>query len=162
MQESLRFYRDLCGFDVVSAGVQESDFTYEETMEGRPPKRHVVMLNIGKGSARTFLTLTEYPGTEVTGTSIKLDQVGITHVSFVLGPSQSLADFAERALAMGFEPCGDQERFRDPDGVVRMLFFYDPDGVLVQFDHEIEWRSGESYQGGYIRGMEPDSSYLPA
>src|SRR5579862_5461423 len=125
MEASLRFYRELCGFEVVFAAVQPSDFTYEETMEGRPPIRHVVSLKIGGGQAPAFLTLTEYPGTDITGTPIKLDQVGITHVSFALAEAEPLDAFAERAVAMGFRPCGDQGRFRDPEGNIRMLFFYD-------------------------------------
>ena len=65
------------------------------------------------------------------GEPIKLDQVGISHISFTVPDVKALAD---ELVSKGVELAAPLEGFTAPDGRVSSIFVYDPDGILVQFD----------------------------
>ena len=75
--------------------------------------------------------LTSHPGDQVGGDPIKLDQRGISHISFEV---ENVQDYAQELLAKGVSLAGTLEDFTDAAGNVRTIFVYDPDGILVQFD----------------------------
>ena len=78
-----------------------------------------------------FLVLTSHPGEQVGGLPIKLDQKGISHISFGV---DNVKKFAEELVAKGVELAGSLEDFTDANDNIRTIFVYDPDGILVQFD----------------------------
>ena len=65
------------------------------------------------------------------GTPIKLDQIGISHLSFTVRGVEALA---EELVSKGVEMAAPLEAFNAPDGRVSSIFVFDPDGILLQFD----------------------------
>ena len=82
-------------------------------------------------SPQPFLVITSHPGDDVGGEPIKLDQKGISHISFEV---ENVKSYAEELIAKGVPLAGSMEDFTDDQGKVRTFFVYDPDGILVQFD----------------------------
>ena len=97
----------------------------------RRATRRQVTLAYGEGDARPQLVITEHPGEPPDGDPIKLDQIGISHLSFTV---PSVARLTEDLLAKGYQTAGPPDAFQDASGRVRTVFFFDPDGILVQFD----------------------------
>ena len=88
-------------------------------------------LAYGEGDARPQFVMTEHPGEPPDGEPIKLDQIGISHLSFTV---PSVAQLTQQLLAKGYHTAGPPDAFQDQSGRVRTVFFFDPDGILVQFD----------------------------
>ncbi|MCI0811694.1 MAG: VOC family protein, partial [Chloroflexi bacterium] len=87
LEKSLEFYRDILGLTVKMRTTQE--------MAGRPgaesaemyerPRKARTVANIyfdDPAYPQPFLVLTSHPGDQVGGEPIKLDQRGISHISF--------------------------------------------------------------------------------
>ncbi|MQF90097.1 MAG: VOC family protein [SAR202 cluster bacterium] len=136
LDKSLEFYRDILGLTVKLHTTQE--------MERRPgaesaemyqcPRKARTVANIyfdDPASPQPFLVLTSHPGDEVGGEPIKLDQKGISHLSFEV---ENVKAHAEELIAKGVPLAGTMEDFTSASGNVRTIFVYDPDGILVQFD----------------------------
>ncbi len=136
LEKSLEFYRDILGLTVKMRTTQE--------MAGRPgaesaemyerPRKARTVANIyfdDPAYPQPFLVLTSHPGDQVGGEPIKLDQRGISHISFGV---ENVKAFAEELAAKGVPLAGSMEDFTDESGNVRTIFVYDPDGILVQFD----------------------------
>ena len=81
--------------------------------------------------AKPTLTMTCHPGEEADGTPIKLDQVGISHISFSVADPKALA---ERLSAQGVPLAAPMDVWTNAEGKVSSFYVYDPDGILVQFD----------------------------
>ena len=75
--------------------------------------------------------MTCHPGDQPDGEPIKLDQIGISHISFTVPDVKALA---EELVAKGVQLAGPLEGFTNAQGEVSSIFVYDPDGILVQFD----------------------------
>ena len=98
------------------------------------PRRTRTVANIyfdDPDSPQPFLVLTSHPGDDVGGQPIKLDQKGISHISFEV---ENVKTYAEKLISNGVTLAGSMEDFTDDHGKVRTIFVYDPDGILVQFD----------------------------
>jgi catechol 2,3-dioxygenase-like lactoylglutathione lyase family enzyme len=132
MGQSLAFYRDALGFQVRTDRLQETTTGgLPHVYEHRRATRRQVTLAYGEGDARPQLVITEHPGEPPDGDPIKLDQIGISHLSFTV---PSVAQLTEDLLAKGYKTAGPPDAFKDASGRVRTVFFFDPDGILVQFD----------------------------
>ena len=135
LDRSLAFYRDVLGMTVRLHNSQEmaqrpgarSSAMYQRNRESRT----VANLWFDEGDADPFLVLTSHPGDEVRGEPIKLDQVGISHISFTVDNVRALA---EELASEGVPLAGTLQDFTDASGNVKTIFVYDPDGILVQFD----------------------------
>jgi glyoxylase I family protein len=131
MDRSLEFYRDVLGM------VVEADRMQNTTTGGLPhvykhPRqtRRQVRLAFAPG-AKPTLTMTSHPGEEPDGNPIKLDQIGISHISFTVRDVRALA---EELVSRGVQLAGPLDGFTDDRSQVSSIFVYDPDGILVQFD----------------------------
>ena len=62
---------------------------------------------------------------------IKLDQKGISHISFEV---ENVTAYAQELIAKGVPLVGTLEDFTDSSGNIRTFLVYDPDGILVQFN----------------------------
>ena len=136
LDRSLHFYRDLLGLTVRMHTTQqmarrpgaESAEMYQRPRESR------TVANVyfdDPDTTQPFLVLTSHPGSEVEGEPIKLDQIGISHISFGV---EDVRAYAEELMAKGVPLAGTLEDFTSDQGVMRTFFVYDPDGILVQFD----------------------------
>ena len=136
LDRSLHFYRDLLGLTVRMHTTQqmarrpgaESAEMYQKPRESR------TVANVYFDDPETtqpFLVLTSHPGSDVEGEPIKLDQIGISHISFEV---EDVRAYAEELMAKGVPLAGTLEDFTSDQGVMRTFFVYDPDGILVQFD----------------------------
>ena len=136
LDKSLEFYRDILGLTVKMHTTQEMarrPGAESAEMYERPRKARTVA-NIyfdEPTSPQPFLVLTSHPGDEVGGEPIKLDQKGISHLSFEV---ESVKAYAEELIGKGVPLAGTMKDFTDDSGNVRTIFVYDPDGILVQFD----------------------------
>ena len=136
LDRSLHFYRDLLGLTVRMHTTQqmarrpgaESAEMYQRPRESR------TVANVyfdDPDTTQPFLVLTSHPGSEVEGEPIKLDQIGISHISFGV---EDVRAYAEELMAKGVQLAGTLDDFTNDQGVMRTFFVYDPDGILVQFD----------------------------
>tara|TARA_Y100001001_G_C7886457_1_gene266564 strand:- start:495 stop:737 length:243 start_codon:yes stop_codon:yes gene_type:complete len=75
--------------------------------------------------------MTSHPGDNPDGKPIKLDQIGISHISFTVADVKSLAS---ELVAKGVALAGPMDGFVNAQGDVSSIFVFDPDGILVQFD----------------------------
>ena len=136
LEKSLEFYRDILGLTVKLHTTQEmarrpgavSAEMYQQARKAR------TVANIWfdePDSPQPFLVLTSHPGDQIGGDPIKLDQRGISHISFEV---ENVQDYAQELLAKGVSLAGTLEDFTDAAGNIRTILVYDPDGILVQFD----------------------------
>ena len=136
LEQSLHFYRDLLGMRV--------ELHTTQTMAMRPGAGSQAMYDAPRVSRTVanvwfddpsvtgpFLVLTSHPGEPVSGTPIKLDQIGISHLSFMV---DDLERVAEELIAKGVPIAGELKDFRDAQGNMRTFFVHDPDQILVQFE----------------------------
>ena len=75
--------------------------------------------------------MTSHPGEDPDGTPIKLDQVGISHISFSVPDPKALA---ENLSAQGVPLAAPMDVWTNAEGRVSSFYVYDPDDILVQFD----------------------------
>lgn len=132
VEQSLAFYRDILGMRVTFDQLQDT------TTGGLPhvyhqarKTRRTVYLRYGAGNTTPFLVVTSHPNEAPDGQPIKLDQVGISHLSFTVRDVKALA---QELQAKGVQLAAPLEAFTDAQREVRSIFVYDPDGILVQFD----------------------------
>ena len=131
MDKSLAFYRDILGMKVIKDEVQDtSQGGLPHTYKHSRKTRRTVHVTYGEGST-PFLVLTSHPGDQADGQPIKLDQVGVSHLSFTVKNVEALA---ADLISSGVKLAGGVDAFADAQGNVRTFFAYDPDGILVQFD----------------------------
>jgi catechol 2,3-dioxygenase-like lactoylglutathione lyase family enzyme len=136
LDQSLVFYRDLLGMTVKLHQTQH--------MAMRPGAGSAAMYDTPHDSRTVayvyfdtpgidgpFLVLTSHPGDAVVGSPIKLDQIGISHISFVV---DNLSAVADELIAKGVHMAGELSDFQDEQGHMRTFFVYDPDRILVQFE----------------------------
>ena len=136
LEKSLAFYRDILGMTVrlhttqemaQRPGAQSTDM-YRSTHGSR------TVANLwfdGQDAGVPFLVLTSHPADDVGGNPIKLDQIGISHISFTVDDVTTLA---AELVSKGVPLAGRLEDFTSDSGAIRTIFVYDPDGILVQFD----------------------------
>jgi len=136
LDKSLAFYRDVLGMTVKLHTTQQ--------MAMRPGAGSTAMYDTLHASRTVayvyfdtpdvsgpFLVLTSHPGDAIGGEAIKLDQIGISHLSFVV---DDLGAVADELIAKGVHIAGDLTDFHDEQGQIRTFFVYDPDHILVQFE----------------------------
>ena len=78
------------------------------------------------------MVLTSHPGEKSDGDPIRLDQVGISHLSFTV---KDLTSLTQELLDKGVKFAGPVDSFKNNQGEVSSIFVFDPDGILVQFDN---------------------------
>lgn len=136
LERSLHFYRDLLGLrvrlhttqDMARRPGAESAEMYQR------PRQSRTVANVyfdDPDTTEPFLVLTSHPGDQVEGEPIKLDQIGISHISFGV---EDVRAYADELVGKGVPLAGTLDDFTDDHGVMRTFFVYDPDGILVQFD----------------------------
>ena len=131
LDKALAFYRDILGMTVTVDRVQDtSTGGLPHVYAHNRSTRRQAVLSFGDGAVPT-LVMTSHPGDDADGAPIKLDQVGISHISFSVPDVKALAD---ELISKGVELAGPMDGFVNPNGEVSSIFVYDPDGILVQFD----------------------------
>ena len=132
MDKSLEFYRDILGMRVISDRIQDTTTGGLPYVYKHPRKtRRQVSLRYGQGETSPSLTMTSHPGDEADGEPIKLDQVGISHLSF---SGRDIKALAEELTSKGVPVAGPLEARMDAQGGLSSFYVYDPDGILIQFD----------------------------
>ena len=132
LEKSLGFYRDILGMRVTFDEVQDTSKGGLPSIYKHSRKtRRTVHVRYGEGHTSPSLVLTTHPGEQADGEPIKLDQIGISHLSFTVSDVRSLG---EELVAKGVELAAPMEAFTSPEGRVSSIFVYDPDGILIQFD----------------------------
>ena len=131
LDTALGFYRDILGMTVQADRMQDTTSGGLPHVYKHPRQtRRQVRLAFGE-TAKPTLTMTSHPGEEPDGEPIKLDQIGISHISFTVPDVKALA---EELVSKGVQLAGPMEGFTNAQGEVSSIFVYDPDGILVQFD----------------------------
>ena len=132
LDKSLAFYRDILGMRVDFDEVQDTTSGGLPSVYAHARKtRRTVHVRYGPGQTAPSLVLTSHPGEGPDGGPIKLDQVGISHLSFTVS---NVAELAAELTSKGVEMAAPLEAFTAADGQVSSIFVYDPDGILLQFD----------------------------
>ena len=132
LDRSLAFYRDVLGMRVTRDQMQDTTTGGLPHVYQHPRKtRRTVYLRYGEGSTAPYLVMTSHPGDPPDGEPIKLDQVGISHLSFSV---RDLKGLIQDLQDKGVEFAGPPDSFVNARGEVGAFYVYDPDGILVQFD----------------------------
>ena len=132
LDKSLAFYRDILGIRVTLDQVQDTTTGGLPHVYKHPRKtRRTVHVRYGEGNTTPSQVLTSHPGDQADGEPIKLDQVGISHLSFTVKDVKALA---EELVAKGVQLAGPMDAFSNAQGEVSSIFVFDPDGIMVQFD----------------------------
>jgi glyoxylase I family protein len=136
LEQSLRFYRDILGMTVKLHTTQAMARRPGASSHAMYDTPHVsrTVANVwfdDPSITGPFLVLTSHPGDQVSGQPIKLDQIGISHLSFIVDDLRRVAD---ELMAKGVQIAGDLQDFCDAQGNMRTLFVHDPDHILVQFE----------------------------
>lgn len=118
MERSLRFYRDLVGLKVVADLPVTERPRPEQEYRKQHKKRRTVVLDMGAGRGGPTLALIGHPGSDLLGTGILLDDVGLTHFALMV---KDVKGFTKYMIDNGAQYAGPG-------------FFVDPDGILVQFE----------------------------
>jgi catechol 2,3-dioxygenase-like lactoylglutathione lyase family enzyme len=101
MEKSLAFYQEALGFRVLNGRMQDTTTGgLPHVYKHRRATRRQVTLAYGEGDARPQLVITEHPGEPPDGEPIKLDQIGISHLSFSV---PSVAQLTQQLLAKGYK-----------------------------------------------------------
>ncbi len=136
MEKSLKFYRDLLGFQVVRDEIQKTSGTVLPALYKDPhDRRRAVTLYWKRGKEEAFLVLSEHTDKPVSGEPIKLDQIGIHHFAFWV---QDLPKVYEELKAKGADFVVPPTVTKTADGNFNSAFLCDPDGILVQLDELVE------------------------
>jgi catechol 2,3-dioxygenase-like lactoylglutathione lyase family enzyme len=147
LERSLHFYRDLLGLRVLQEGTEQdlpSNQSYEGIFERPNRKFRFVVLQEspelpGPGGMRPgapILALIAPQDPLPTGTSIKADQVGITHIGLWVDNLDAVyAELTSKGVPFVVPP---HMLLQTPTGGVRSAFSLDPDGILVQLDELVE------------------------
>ena len=130
IEQSLEFYRDLLGMEVIFDQVQDTTrgglpHVYQHARQTRRT------VHLAFGDNPLHLVMTSHPGDSADGTPIKLDQVGISHFSFSVPDVPALYSELE---SKGAKLAAPREAWTNDRGVMGSFYVYDPDGILVQFD----------------------------
>ena len=133
LDRSLAFYRDILGMTVTVDQVQDT------TQGGLPnvykhqrKTRRSVHVTYGQSNATPSLVLTSHPGDQTDGDPIKLDQIGISHLSFNVRNINKLRD---ELVAQGVKVAAPMEAVTNPQVSGSSTFFvYDSDGILLHSD----------------------------
>ena len=136
LERSLHFYRDLLGLTVRLHTTQDMARRpgAESAEMYQRPRQSRTVANVyfdDPDTTEPFLVLTSHPGDRVEGDPIKLDQIGISHISFGV---EDVRAYADELMSKGVPLAGTLDDFTNDQGVMRTFFVYDPDGILVQFD----------------------------
>ncbi|HEX2276697.1 MAG TPA: VOC family protein [Candidatus Tectomicrobia bacterium] len=136
LERSLRFYRDVLGMTVQLHTTQAMAMRPGASSQAMYDTSHVsrTVAHVwcdDPSMAGPFLVLTSHPGDQVSGKPIKLDQIGISHLSFVVDDLRGVAD---ELVAKGVRIAGELKDFCDEQGCMRTFFVHDPDRILVQFE----------------------------
>lgn len=132
MDKALAFYRDILGMRVTLDQVQDTtQGGLPHVYNHRRKTRRTVHVRYGEGHTTPSLVLTSHPGERADGSPIKLDQVGISHLSFTVRDVKALA---QELASKGVKLAAPLEAFTNAQGNVSSIFVYDPDGILLQFD----------------------------
>jgi catechol 2,3-dioxygenase-like lactoylglutathione lyase family enzyme len=141
LERSLHFYRDLLGLRVLQEGTSDQAFPntarlriYEQpNREFRFALLHyrVEPAPYGLSAAPTIVLLSPL-GTPPNGTSVKVDQIGITHLGLWVHRLDALYDELKGGGVMFLEP--PHTLITTPEGTVRAAFAQDPDGIIIQLD----------------------------
>ena len=136
LEKSLHFYRDILGMKVHLHTTQTMAMRPGASSQAMYDTPHVsrTVANVwfdDPAITGPFLVLTSHPGDAVRGQPIKLDQIGISHLSFIV---DDLARVVDELLARGVQIAGERKDFCDAQGNMRTFFVHDPDHILVQFE----------------------------
>jgi catechol 2,3-dioxygenase-like lactoylglutathione lyase family enzyme len=139
MERSLKFYRDLLRLEVRYDQMQPIGGMASLYANPQKRQRRAVHLHYGKGESRGFLVLTEMPG-GTPGEAIKLDQVGISHVSWWVDDIHAIYEKLKAAgvkiLVPPYET--DAGGYGETSGRKYLTcLFEDPDGIMLQIDQRV-------------------------
>jgi len=142
LDRSLHFYRDLLGLQVMKEGTEQNlpaSQDYTGIFE-RPHRRfRYVVLHYqaesagpdGMGPGAPIIVLIAPQDVPPTGTSIKVDQVGITHIGlWVTGLDAVYEDLKKKGVQVVIPP-------HTLNQTMRSAFALDPDGILIQLDERV-------------------------
>jgi catechol 2,3-dioxygenase-like lactoylglutathione lyase family enzyme len=141
---SLRFYCDLLGLQVAQEGTEVETSTYQQGIYERENRKiRFAILRYGKENTAPYGMSEEAPvialiapvDTPPTGTSIKVDQIGISHVGFwVKGLDTVYEDLKSKGVTFVAPP---HILAKTKAGTIRSAFAQDPDGILIQLDEMV-------------------------
>ena len=145
LDRSLHFYCDLLGFEVAQeiTEFQASEYHLGGISEQENRKLRVVLLRYGKETTAphgmsedaSVISLVAPLGSPPTGTGIKVDQIGISHVGFwVNGLDAVYEELKSKGVTFAAPP---HTLAKTEAGTIRSAFAQDPDGILIQLDEMV-------------------------
>ncbi|HJY83161.1 MAG TPA: VOC family protein [Candidatus Binatia bacterium] len=141
---SLHFYRDLLGLQVAQEGTDTEVSQYQQGIYERENRKfRFATLRYGKENTAPYGMSEDAPvivliapvDASPTGTSIKVDQIGISHLGFwVKGLDAVYEDLKSKGVTFVAPP---HVLGKTKAGTIRSAFAQDPDGILIQIDEMV-------------------------
>jgi len=129
---SLRFYRDLLGFTMWKDAVEEGE--YIGNVVGIKGARIAwVKLNAPDGSLIELIQYLSENRTDRPAINNPSDLLGSSHVALTVDGAE---DIYTRLLKSGYH-CVNPPQI-SPDGLVKVFYCHDPDGVILEFVEELK------------------------
>ena len=123
MKESIHFYRDLLGLEVIQEFTDDSEYINKITGI-RNGAAHFIKLKMQDG---TVLELLEYPTHPTEQHNLGILNVGICHIALRV---KSAKDAYNSLLKEGIKVLS--EPVLSSEGIAKVFFCIDPDGVRVE------------------------------
>ena len=123
IDESVRFYRDILGLEIIQEFTDDSDYINKITGITNGVA-HFVKLKMPDG---TVLELLEYPSHPTEPHSLSILNVGVCHIALQV---HSVHDAYQRLIGEGVNVLS--EPVLSSEGIAIVFFCLDPDGVRVE------------------------------
>jgi catechol 2,3-dioxygenase-like lactoylglutathione lyase family enzyme len=144
-ERSMHFYHDLLGLRVLQEGTTDQAFpnTGQLRIYEQPHRQfRFAVLHYSTEpapyglSGAPIIVLLSPLGAPPNGTSIKVDQIGITHLGLWVHGLDALYEDLKGQGVRFLEP--PHTLMTTPEGTVRAAFSQDPDGIIIQLDEFVE------------------------
>ena len=136
MDTVLPFYRDVLGLRVDFDGVEE----FGDGRDRPVTKRRAVYLHHTDDPTSSFLVLDQQLTRDPAGDPAELFQVGFHHFGLWVDDIDAIVDRATKAGSGPTRPPSNADTVaygEPPGGVIRTVFFRDPEGNVVQCDQRV-------------------------
>lgn len=128
MDQSIAFYRDLLGLDLIQDVVRENVPAYDEILGMPDVKLRIALIRMGNRSH--FLELIEYIHPRCQVRELKNTFVGAAHLCFVVADLENEYQRLETCGAGFTSP--PVEIVRDGQYMGKGLYMLDPDGISIE------------------------------
>lgn len=131
LERSLKFYKDTLGLKIWKRATEKGQ--YIDTVVGiAEVVVEWVKLQVEDGYLIEILQYKSHPSRNTPSGNFAANKIGCSHIAFTTSDIDKLY---EALCANGYE-CNNHP-INSPDGLARVMYCYDPDGIIVELVQEL-------------------------